>query len=235
MAEEEERFSRRPLWGVLFSVLPIVSIIVVGSAYAALFWAGAEGRPADGPVQRVRFGACPEAGPVLQGRVADMGLGEVTWSAASGEIVLEARFPGDAAVANGIPTTLAKPGVLTVHDDADPSKIIATNADVDSALPYLGFRAAPATLVQLKRDPAKRLREHMEANFHDAIAVSVDGEVVLRRKNMPSEPAGQLMIESLDASDPQVVAVAAERSIVLNHGPLPCPVQVLGVETIPGR
>lgn len=230
--ESEEQFVRRPLVGILFSALPIVSIAIVGTAYATLFWAGAEGRPADGALTRVRFAACPEAQPVLAGRVEDMGLGEVTWAHEGAEIVLQARFPSDPAVAQGIPTTLSRPGVLVVHDGEDPTRVIATNADVESASPYLGFRAAPTTLIQLQREPGKRLKQYMEENFKSHLVMKMDGEVLLRRKNMPSEPLGQLMVEAEASTDPRVVTLAAERAVVLNHGPLPCPVSVLSAEPV---
>ncbi len=236
MTAAPEDATRRGALGLVLMAVPILSILAVALGYAVLLWYGSAGRPATGAATVITFEACPEARPFIRSRVEAIGLPDAHFGQAPGGFTLSTRLPEQARVAEAIPGTLAKPGRFAVtkldeQGDALGGEPIATEAHIAYATVYMGFLDTPRALVQLEQAQAQALRTWMESNPHKGVAMLIDGERVADRRNMPSEAQGKLELDLVGRSDLERMDFAAATAIVLDHGPLPCPVSVVSVST----
>lgn len=231
-----EMHKARSIAGLLLLIVPIVSIVTVGIAYLVLFSYGAEGQPASGERVAMRYAACPEAEPLIVARVEKMGLGEAEVRAEADGLTVIATLPAEERVAQAIPATLARTGTMAVRPEDDPdAEPFVTDAHIEYATVVLPFLDIPYAHVQLDADGAEALRSWMETHPEGATAVWVDGEVVSKRKNMPPEAEGQLSLQLMgEVTDLQRLDFAAETGLILDHGPLPCPVTLQEVTPVGG-
>jgi len=226
-----EAVQRRGMLGVLLLVVPILSIVVVGGAYLYLAWLGWQGRDAVGDPVRIAFEGCDEAQAGVQARVAFMGLPNPSFEDTPSGFTLTTRLPPDPEAAAAIPATLATTGTLVVRPVGGGEAVI-TNADLVEATVELPFLDAPHAVLVLAPDAAAGLRNHMESHPQDGVEVVLDGEVVYRRKNSPSEARGRLAVDKEGASDLERMQFAARTAAVLQGAPLPCAVTVQGVTLV---
>lgn len=216
---------QRGTLGVLMLVIPIVSIVLVGIGYAVLFYVGAEGRSATGPVVTVAFDGCAEAQAGVAARVTTMGLPEPTYTTRPDGFDLTTRLPDDPRLLEQIPATLAARGQIEVRV-GDDGAVLATRDDLVRAETTMAFLDVPRTELQFGPDAALRIRDAMAADLEGHLSVWVDGALINRRKNAPPEATGKLSLERLDGTDLERLDFAASMGIVLGHAPLPCDVTV---------
>jgi hypothetical protein len=229
---DEGALQARGRIGMLVLILPILSIVTTGAAYAIAMWYGVAGRPAQGPLVRIDLDGCAEAEPLVRARVEQMGLPEVVFAPRPGGFSVTARLPDDPRTHASIPTTLAATGTFEVRPivgDDDGAEVIVSRADVEFTSTYMAFLDAPKVLVQLKREPARALQQHMGAHPNDRLGYWVDGRRVTVRNNMPPESRGQITLDLGAATDIDRMDFAAAAGIVLEHGPLPCALTVASV------
>jgi hypothetical protein len=229
---DEGALQARGRIGMLVLILPILSIVTTGAAYAIAMWYGVAGRPAQGPLVRIDLDGCAEAEPLVRARVEQMGLPEVVFAPRPGGFSVTARLPDDPRTHASIPTTLAATGTFEVRPivgDDDGAEVIVSRADVEFTSTYMAFLDAPKVLVQLKREPARALQQHMGAHPNDRLGYWVDGRRVTVRNNLPPESRGQITLDLGAATDIDRMDFAAAAGIVLEHGPLPCALTVASV------
>ncbi len=226
---QDDDLPRRGKLGILMLVVPIVSVVLVGSAYVVLAWYGAAGRPAEGPVVQLSLRACPEAEAVLQKRMAFMGLGDPSVASSADGLLVTARFPVEERVIAAIPGTLAAGGrwELRAGQDGD---VLATEADIVEATVVPTFLEVPRAQVLLEAEAAKRLKAHMGDHLNDTVTAWLDGDLVTQRHNGPPITDGRVDLDRPELPAETRIDRAAHAAVVLDSGPHPCPVELIAVE-----
>lgn len=222
-------------------VVPIVSIGLTLLAYLTLGSMGVQGRMPEGGKVAIQMKSCESAVPILEERMTFVGLSNDGLTVAGDEITINTRLPEDERSKESIPLDLAHTGAFEVRPlveggplDAPP---ILTEADIEYATVVHAFLAPPHVLVQLNKEAAKTLANHMETNFNDYLTLWVDGQRMTTRRNMPAEAEGKLEIHfTTDPENPEVsrsdldqIYLAARTAMTLEHGPLPCGTEVISV------
>lgn len=209
--------------GCWFFVMPIAMAAILVGGYGTLCMAGWYGHPASGDRVELVFEACPEAKPVLEARVAEMGLGTPEWKLDGSTITLTATLPGDEALAAGIPGTLAAQGAFLIEPEGggDP---LATAANIDDARIRLDIVANPGTAIILDADAKDAIYQAMKADPEGKLVGRIDGVQVWERKNYPPLTEGKLEIETDKETLQEGTAQTAEWGILLNNGEHPCTV-----------
>jgi hypothetical protein len=237
--EPDDSLQHRGTLGLIVLAVPIVSIVVVGLAYIILTSLGQEGRAATGPRTAMHFLGCAEAIPLVRARAEAMGLPDLAVEPTeTGSFRVTARLPAEPRTHLAIPGTLAAPGTFALRgiqggpDGADQDEVLFSNADIDYATTYLAFLDAPKVFIQLKKESATRLRDWMRTHPEDGMGMWLDGERVTVRKNMPPEQYGEVTLDRVGATDMERMDFAAGAAIELQHGPLPCAVELVRTETL---
>jgi hypothetical protein len=234
----QDDYQRRGIVGIFLLVMPIVSIIAVGIGYALLLWFGLAGRPAEGTVMRITFAGCPDAQPLVAARIEAMGLPDVAFGETLDGFTVDTRMPTRDDVAEALPATLAQRGTfailrLTEDGSLDPSTPpIATEANIVEASMSLSFLDTPRARVQLDEASAEALKTWMSEHPAEGLSLQVEGRQVTTRANMPPEAAGELYLDLDHATDLDRMDFAASAAIVLEHGPLPCDLEVAEVRRL---
>ncbi len=223
-----QQLQRRGAIALLMLAVPIVSIVGVGAAYAVLWSWGAAGRAADGPGATVTFEGCTEASTVIDARRDAMGLEGSPVEVAGDQLTLRTRLPADPRTHAVIPATLAATGALRVVPASGGAPIV-TEDDVAWVGMVLGFLDAPRAEAQLHREPAERLSAWMRAHPADKLLVSLDDIALPARNSSPAIDDGLLQLDRLGETNLARMDFAAHAQIVLEHGPMPCPVRVVDV------
>lgn len=216
----------RPRAGCFTIGAAVAFLMALVGVYALVVVLGARGRPATGDVVRMAFSGCDAAEPLVRARVEEMGLGDPHWEDTAEGFAVTARLPDDPA-SDRIPPTLARTGAFEIRagENADGERVAGAEV-VESAVLRLDLSAAPTTAVQLTPKATRALVKHMRANPTGSVSFWVDGEPAGSQKNDPPERRGHLVLR-VDTDDPvERIRVSAARAVVLNNGPLPCPLTV---------
>jgi hypothetical protein len=223
---DDPRLRMRPLVGLAILVVPIVGVVATFVAYAVLVSAGLTGRQARGEEIEIRFLACEEAIAPIVGRLADMGLDAKTRPVPGG-FVLKVAPPEDAEVARSIPATLVRPGKMEVWSATEP---LATNADVVAAEPRLDLRMASYVVVRLDADAAERVKNAVRADPRGFLTLRLDDVEVARQPNATPIAQGEVEFAPPTDDDEERMHTIAEWGVILDHGPLPCPAEIVEKE-----
>lgn len=218
---DDPRLQGRPLIGLLILALPILGVFVVMIAYVVMWGLGTSGRSASGEVAQLRFEACAEARAPIEARLADMGLTIASGSDTDTGFTLSVRLTGDAAVDAALPAVLSSPGALEVRGDRT---ILATNDDLTDASVRLDLFMVSYVLLRLEESAAQRIKRHVRADPSGRLELWIDGESAGWQSNQNPVAIGELEF-SPEISDEQArMRAVAAWAVVLDHGPLPCPV-----------
>lgn len=213
----------KPRKGAFILVIPIISVFIVFVLYAGMFWLGLSGRAAEGNRVTLVWATCAEAEPVIAKRVAFMGLGDPELSYADGTLSLTTTLPAEPDVAARIPITLAMPGVLTGTQQSHPDQLVIANADVQSAAMRQDLVLMPWTVLTITEEAQERLRAFVMSERDGKVEYRLDGELIGTVSNLKGAPREvELTPEGTDDRDR--MHKAAERSAVLDSGPIPCPI-----------
>lgn len=230
---EDDVYVPRSRAGCLLLLIPTFMLLAMVAAYVVIFIAGIIGTTAKGDRVQVVYAACPAAEGLIRDRVGLMGLGEPEFVDSADGFALTATMPADPKIAAGIPAALARPGRLEIRAvDApltDPPLIEGER--VEASTVHMGTEGA-MTLFRLDETGADTLRVHMQQHPEGSIAYWLDGEKVGDRLNMPAEPHGNLEIYGTGPDEMAQMRIAAERSVILDAGPLPCPVAVVSTTVV---
>jgi hypothetical protein len=212
----------RPMWALAILTLPLIGFVLTVAAYVVMVSLGLAGRPATGDRVTLVFAGCPAARPLVEARVADMGL-PATWSDAAAGFRAELQLPPDPLAAEGVPAALAAPGVFEVRGG---DEVLATHADVIDASVRLDLSMTPTTLVRLSPDAAQRVKVWVRAHPSGRLDFVLDGERIGGQSAMDPVAIGEVEISPPIKENQQRMLKTAAWSVIVDHAPLPCPVSV---------
>jgi len=206
------RFMAAPL--VLATVLMIAT-----ATLAVLAWLGGT---ADGDRVRLRLeGSCAaEALPIVQARAEAVGLGAPELAVADGALELTATLPGLDDDATAIPRLLSRRGWLEVRQG---TTVVLDRSAVTEASIRLDETGAAYTWIEVPPEPLAALQAVLDDDPNGELTFYLDDEVTAVRPNSRGTKDGGLRIVTPGEILPAArMKVAADTSIVLAHGPLPC-------------
>jgi hypothetical protein len=217
---DDPRLRMRPIGGLLLLAGALLAVLATFVAYGWLWWSGLTGRPATGEQAVLAFEGCHEAIAPITARLGDMGLAP-TVTAHEGRFQVQVVLPADPAVAASIPATLARPGRVEVLSG---DTVLATNADVVEVVPRLDLRMASYAVLRLSEAATARVVTAVRADPTGHLTLKVDGVEVAIQPNGTPIAKGELEFAPPTDDDERRMRTVAEWAVVLDHGPLPCPV-----------
>ncbi len=227
-----ERLAPRPAEVQRFMAAPLIlaSLLMLATGtLAVLSWIGGT---ADGDTVRMTFaGTCAaEAAPFVEARANAMGLGTPRVSVESSGLSVVAQLPGMADnERDHVPAVLARRGWFVAGPAHAP---IFDRAGIDEASIRLDESGMPYTWLDLKPLALEALEAAAKADPEGEMAISLDGHTAPARPfNKPINENGIRVLPG-DGLTRDRMQVAADHTIVLTHGPLPCDLQVVSVETV---
>lgn len=213
----------QPRKGALLLLVPVALVFATLVAYVGLFALGVIGRAADGERVVLAFAACPEAQPVIARRVDGMGLGDPQFATTPEGFSLTVTLPSDPDVAAAIPTTLATPGRLVARRVGAPEPVLFTEARVTSASIRQDLTMIPWTVLTLDEAGVASLLAWAREQREGRVEYLLDGAPIGEVSN--TQPiSAEVELSPMLEDDRLRLHRAAEWAIVLNGGPLPCPV-----------
>ena len=214
----------KPRKGAVILVIPILSVVAVFVLYAVTMWIVIGGQAPTGERVTWTFGACPEAKPFMQGRVDAMGLGRPEWLDLPDGFQLTVTLPQDADVASGIPATLTAPGRLRAYPEDLPDTTVFTSDQIDGAAIRQDLTLIPWTVLDLDATGQEAVEQTVLGHRDGEIHYTLDGTFIARVSNLKGfGPEVEFTAEDA-VSDRQRLQLVAARTIILDNGPLPCPV-----------
>jgi hypothetical protein len=218
----------RPKAVILFMTAPMVFALLLMVAAGTVALLGRMGTDATGARLTLRFsGACVAAArPFIQGRAAEIGLGEPQYAEGDDGLRLTATMPGLPDDATAMPALLARPGRFTVNHN---SAVLAENADLRMVEIRLDESGMPYTWVQLGPEAVERLRAAIAADPQGKLVLRLDDEVVSERPNTAQMTDDSLRVVTGEGMTADRMRVAADRAIVLHNGPIPCALETATV------
>lgn len=212
----------KPRKGAFIFLIPIAMVVFVFVAYGFMFGLGIRGRAADGERVTLAWQGCPEARDVVARRVEGMGLGDPVFTPTDGGFRLEVTLPSDPDVAAEIPRTLATPGILRAHPVNDPARTLLTNADVARGSIRQDLTLSPWTVLSLNAAGLEKLGAFVDEEREGRVVYVLDGLPIGSVSNLKgATPEVELSPEGRDDRDR--MHKAAARAILVDSGPLPCP------------
>lgn len=216
----------QPRKGALLLLIPAALVVLTFVLYTAMLALGLYGRPADGDRVRMAFAGCPEAAPVVQARVAFMGLGDPRLVERADGFDLEVTLPSDVGVARSIPGTLTAPGRLeAVRRDA-PDRVLFTEAEVASAAIRQDLTLIPWTVLTLTDAGVAALGAYVQEDREGRVHYRMDGVEIGSVSNLKGATPEVELTPALEDDRARMEAAAA-RAVVLDSGPLPCSLSVV--------
>lgn len=222
----EQVEAMQPRKGALLLLIPAAMVGLTFVLYAGMLALGLYGRPADGDRVVMAFTGCAAAAPVVQARVAFMGLGDPVLAERPDGFDLQVTLPADPHVARGIPDTLTAPGRLqAVRRDA-PDQVLFTEAEVAHAAIRQDLTLIPWTVLTLTDAGVAALGAYVREDREGRVIYRMDGAEIGSVSNLKgATPEVELSPELED--DRARLEAAAARAVVLDSGPLPCPLSVV--------
>lgn len=217
----------RPRAGCGFLMALTLFVFGVAGLYIGMLIIGARGRPAEGETVRMAFTGCAAARELVEERVAAMGLGGPAWEDTGGGFAVTARLPADPHAVEEIPATLAAVGRFEVRaGDASNGTLVADQEHIDSAFMRLDLTVSPRTAILFDKEAGMALARHTRDDPNGILTFWLDGEAIGTRQNHPELDDGRVEIEPVEREPEAKVRMSAARAMVLEHGPLPCPLTV---------
>jgi hypothetical protein len=219
----EQVEAMQPRKGALLLLIPVAMVALVFALYAVALAFGLYGRPADGERVVLVASACPEARAVVAHRVNAMGLGDPVFDEVPGGFQLTVTLPAEADVAASIPVTLATPGRLRAVRESQPDVALIENAQITGAAIRQDLTLIPWTVITLAPEGYEALLAWVREQRDGKVVWSVDGEPIGTVSNLKGAATEVEISPALDDDRARMMR-AAELAIVLDSGPLPCPV-----------
>lgn len=216
----------RPKAATLFMAAPVVFLGSLGLAVAILFVVTRFGdATAQGERVEIEFsGSCmAEAAPVLSARADQIGMP----ASLSGNTMV-ATLPNMENARILVPQLLITMGAFQA-DDAN-GKTHLTNKQIHEVAIDLDESGMPVTYVKLNADGRAILKN---ADDQTVLTPTVDGSAFpdIGIDALKDEPV--IALHSGSGMTADRMKRAADLAIVLEHGPLPCPLRIVGVSAIP--
>ncbi|MDP6933522.1 MAG: hypothetical protein QGG40_11430, partial [Myxococcota bacterium] len=136
-----------------------------------------------------------------------------------------ATMPGLPDDAVTMPALLSQPGTLRILGD---DQSLATDEDLKQAVVRLDEGGMPYTLLEFDAPIHQAIAEAVDASR--ALSIEMDGSVVARAGEVPPMTDGELRLPPGTGETRVLLRRATDRAIVLDNGPLPCPVRLGSVD-----
>lgn len=216
---------------MLFMAAPIIFgglLFFAVGLLAFLVWMG---DTADGDRVRMRFqGSCvQEAETFISERVSAIGLGDVSMTLSATGIDVIAVLPKVKDAKEDIPLLIAQRGILSVKDSEG---ILLDSIDVDSATLDQDESGMPYTKIVMNEEQRKKLAEKVRNDPEGFLYFYMDDTEIVKRPNHNLIRSDELRLRSLVGGKREQMKVTVDWSIVFAHGPLPCSIEVIGVEVL---
>ena len=216
---------------MLFMAAPIIFgglLFVAIGTLALLVWVG---DAADGERVRIRFqGICAEkALPFIQNRVSAIGLGDVSTTSHSAGFDISATLPNIENAKASIPLLLSRRGVLSVRDKAG---VLIEQIDVDSATLDQDESGMPYTKIVLDEEQRQKLAENVRQDPEGFLYFYMDETKIVDRPNHNLIRSDELRLRHLIGGKRDQMKVTVDWSIIFAYGPLPCSMEVVGVDIL---
>ena len=215
----------RPKAASLFMAVPIVFLGALGLAVAVLFGVTRFGdQTASGEQVSIRFGAAciDDARAQLLARAAQIGM-----PASMDGGTMTATLPDMPDAANLIPELLVRQGRLSV---VDPSgQTVFDNGHIDGVAIDLDEAGMPVTMLKLNAEARAALKD-MDGDTD--LQPEIDGEAFPKSRVSTLQETPELSFPSGAGKTSDRMKRAADRAIILEHGPLPCRVHVTDVTVV---
>jgi len=216
---------------VLFSSAPIIFAFILLAAAGGVLLAAWMGGSADGERLDITWsGDCAtEAGPMVLARAESIGLGAPELEVTGDQVRLVATMTGYEDDRTAMPALLGRRGLLEVtHGD----EVVLTQADVEKAYLRLDESGMPFTNLELASEPGDALNTLTVGDPEGELVISMDGEILAVRPNIDSVKNRELKVLAGDGMTRLRMRRAVDRALLLEHGPLPCTLRVVGVEPV---
>ena len=219
---------QRPFLASLFMSLPVIFGGMLIVAIAILLLLSQIGGTASGERLQIRLvSSCAEtAAPLISARMESIGLGEPELAIEGEEITIVATMPGNDDDRTDIPQLLSQTGAFTAtHQDVE----VLSSADLEDAGLDFDDSGMPMTALTLEADVTQTLTERLKADSTGEMLLMLDGKLLARRPNAKYIEDQTVQIISGEGLTEVRMKRAIDRAILIKHGPLPCPVSVVGV------
>lgn len=200
--------------------LVVATLLMIATVtLAALAWLGGT---ADGDRVTIRLsGTCAaEALSHVKERASSVGLGDPEFTQEPDAIVVTATLPGLDDDAIAIPRLLGQRGWLEIRQGdtvvLDSEAVIEANIRLDEG-------GAAYTWLDLKKEAVASFQAVLDADPQGELTFHLDDELAAVRPNTRGiKDDGLRVVAPGDIKPAQRMKIAADTSIVLTHGPLPC-------------
>jgi hypothetical protein len=202
--------------------VPIVFLGTLGLAFGILWMLTHFGDPtAEGESVRIEFsGACIDsAAPLLIERAFQVGM-----PARMEGGTMHTTLPDIEQARTSIPQMLATPG----HFALTGTGVEMSNDDIEDVAIELNNAGMPETLLKLNADARALIR-----TLDDSVELTpaIDGEPMPPFKVSTIKEEGIVVLHAGEGKTADRMKRAADRAILLAHGPLPCSISVRGVQS----
>ena len=214
----------------MFMAAPIVFASILMLAIAVLAFLAWRGGTASGARVQIRFSAdcMTDAAPMILARVEELGLGAPQSQLSESALELTATLPGLENDREDIPRLLSQRGTLRVLDEETE---LATEEDIKSVSLDLDETGMPIVKVVFDPTVHQALAKHIDENPREELTIAIDKADQIVRPN--SAKLGEDLRLVAQGGDTRAqMKKSADRTIVLNHGPIACEVTVESVKDV---
>lgn len=214
----------------MFMAAPIVFASILMLAIAVLAFLAWKGGSATGERVKMTFSSScmAEAKPIIMARVEELGLGQPFAEIRNDVLELTATLPGLESDQLEIPKILSQQGLLRVMDGDNQ---LATQEDIKSVSLDLDESGMPIVKVIFDPTVHQQLAQHIDAAPREMLLIHIDEEDQVERPNS-AKLGDELRLVAQTGDTRAQMKVSADRTIVLNHGPIPCEVSVDSLEIL---
>ena len=210
----------RPGWALVILAAPIALFIAVVVLYVGMVSLGLQGRAAEGAPIELMVETCPEALPVLEARLADVGLPFEAEEEGGGRYRVRTTGTGRADVDEALPAALLAPGRFALTYDGTT---LIDNEGVEEATYRLDGMMDMWLLLDLDEAATDAVTEAVRSSKPgDRLDFLVDGVMVAMQPTHRSVQRGEVEGIPVDDMDQKTrMRRIAEWSMQIDH-PLPC-------------
>ena len=212
----------RPKAASLFMAVPIVFLGALGLAVAVLFGLtrfGAQQASGDSVIITFSASCIADARAQLLARADQIGMPATMEGGA-----MTATLPDMPDAANVIPELMVRQGRLSVVDSS--GETVFDNGHIDAVAIDLDEAGMPVTMLKLNAEARAALKD-MDVDIE--LQPEIDGEAFPKAKVSDLQETPELSFPSGSGKTSDRMKRAADRAIILEHGPLPCRVHVTDV------
>ena len=211
------------------ALVPIVFFVVLALAFVLLVRSVGTVEVASGPAVVATWkSSCSHADidRILQARARAMGLPVELIDLETRMVHLGLTLPAAESDIRRIPEVLARTGRVVVSDAS--SATLADNTNLASTGVEIDLAGMPTTMLRFDAPALRAMSESLRSGLAP-LQVTIDGELVASYADLPDLDEGYIELPSGDGPTRGRMLVAADRSIVLGNGPLPCALSLSGV------